>query len=104
MVWEFSKLKYGWRGFNGDRLTNFYPTLEEAQAEADAIRNGQPHPTLTGEGYTCDVCGLGFSQAEWDDRHDDEDSEENRYYHAECCPICDDQVDTSAIIYGEVEL
>lgn len=102
MIWQFSELKHGWRGFNGDRLTAFYPTLEEAQAEADTIDAGQPHPVLTGEGYTCGVCGRGFSQAEWDDRHDVED-EEDRYYHAGCCPICGDPVDTSAIIYGEVD-
>jgi len=102
MIWEFSKLKYGWRGFNGVRLTNFYPTLEEAQAEADAIRKGLPHSMLTGESYACGVCGKGFTQAEWDDRHDD-DGEPDRYYHDGCCPICGDMVETSAIIYGEVD-
>ena len=45
--------------------------------------------TQTGEGYTCEVCGRGFTQAEWDDRHDSEDSEDG-YYHAECCPVCAD--------------
>ena len=68
------------------------------------VHNASKSNPSTGEGYICDACGRGFTQSEWDDRHDDEDSEEDRYYHAECCSICDDQVDTSAIIYGEVEL
>ena len=90
------------------------PLLQEradGQAHSGAsisipIVQEQTHMTQnpkTGEGYTCDACGGGFTPEEWDDRHDDEDSEEDRYFHAECCPICDDQVDTSAIIYGEVQ-
>lgn len=69
--------------------------------EQNPMNNLDPN---TGEGYACDACGRSFTQSEWDDRHDDEDSGEDRYYHAECCPICDSQVDTSAIIYGEVDL
>lgn len=95
MVWQFAELKHGWRGFNGDQITDSYPTLEEAQAEAAAI------DARTGEGYTCGVCGRGFTPEEWADRHDNEE-EEDRYFHAGCCPICGDPVDTSAIIYGEV--
>lgn len=105
MVWQFAKLKHGWRGFNGDQMTSFWPTLKEAQADADILDDARNENqcALTGNGYTCGVCGRGFTPKEWTDRHDNED-EEDRYFHAECCPICGDLVDTSAIIYGEVEL
>lgn len=35
---------------------------------------------------TCPVCGLGFSPAEWDDRHSRRGDGED--VHAACCPDC----------------
>lgn len=104
MVWQFAKLKHGWRGFNGDQMTLFWPTLEEAQADADILDDAREEIqcALTGEGCTCGVCGRGFTQPEWDDRHDDDD-EPDAYYHAECCPICKAADASLAEIYGEVD-
>lgn len=35
---------------------------------------------------SCDMCGWGYTQEEYDDRHSDGDYDEE--YHSYCCPKC----------------
>lgn len=39
------------------------------------------------EGMTCSVCGGGFTQRSWDERHTDPRDHESDC-HARCCPRC----------------
>ena len=34
---------------------------------------------------TCDACGLPFFPNEWYDRHE---CDPDKVYHADCCPVC----------------
>ena len=39
------------------------------------------------EGFTCPICGEGFTLKQWDKRHNGRNGEE---YHDTCCPECKD--------------
>ena len=47
---------------------------------------------------TCDACGLPFFPDEWYDRHE---CDPDKIYHADCCPVCNQ--DTSPDCHSDAD-